>query len=740
MNLIDLLIICLILHLMDSHAHVVFEEFGLMAGSVSYMHTAVTINMTYVNELITTYITGALLLRTQVHGLQAASRSGRDTSSYRISKNTTSPQPTDITAAIHKVCNMIETYIESAGVIKEELRNIMGVLPADVERRPNRGPYRNRKRRSLKSQIMKEALDKGSELLMSSAKGSLSKGTGGLIPKGIRLLKSTKILRKASPWGLGFSLAKGIFGTFMGLYNAHQMEKLRSDLGGVIQKQNMMLEVLNDHSDRISALETKMQTVQQRMAVEDLLRPDELQAELNKGLLILKTAVTKVIHAVQEAHHHRLAVDYLTPRDLHDLYNQIQDTADQSKYKLLTKFPSDLFQLELSYLFDEEDVTLIIHVPMVPEESLLKLYRLKPFPIPFSDTLALLPKPSSALLALSQGLPRAMTSIEHADLIDCHQVSQVFLCERHGVLKNNVKSTCLGALFEQDIPVAQELCHLELVPYQEEVIQLKNNWFLIYSPLMYTGYVKCFNSTSSAIPIKVGINQIFIDPSCKLELKNHTLTSDLSMKLDAEITYFQWQLTDLAAFGVNEEDIQNALEEQQVTGEQHLFLSDVHQRKHYSSKFPSWKWIFAILIFTGLVTCFFFVFFSVGAHRVFTFRRRMRRIRDAVEKIKEVPILRHRPNAPPLYPGLPAQEVEEDEAYEFMQPNPRSMAKRLSKLSRTVSRMSVHLSTFRPRSLSQPGRSPQESSDADEHPRPASGLHGSRHSNSYSFLRATDEQ
>ena len=116
-----------------------------------------------------------------------------------------------------------------------------------------------------------------------------------------------------------------------------------------------MLEVLNDHSDRISALEAKMQNVQHRMAVEDLLRPDELQAELNKGLLILRTAVTKVIHAVQEAHQHRLAVDSLTPRDLHDLYNQIQDTADQSKYRLLTKYPSDLFQLELSYLFDEED-------------------------------------------------------------------------------------------------------------------------------------------------------------------------------------------------------------------------------------------------------------------------------------------------------------------------------------------------------------------------------------------------
>ena len=110
---------------------------------------------------------------------------------------------------------------------------------------------------------------------------------------------------------------------------------------------------------------------------------------------------------------------------------------------------------------------------MVPADSLLTLYRLKPFPIPFSDTMALLPRPQSSLLALSSSIPRSMTHIEHSDLVDCHQVNQVYLCERHGVLNNHIKSSCLGALFEQDIPVAQQICDLELVPYKSPCCSLK---------------------------------------------------------------------------------------------------------------------------------------------------------------------------------------------------------------------------------------------------------------------------
>jgi hypothetical protein len=498
---------------------------------------------------------------------------------------------------------------------------------------------------------------------------------------------------------MGFSIAKGVFGTFMGLYNTYQMEKLRTDLNGVIQKQNKVIEILEDHQEQLSSLQREMNELKIQANIFEVTRLPSLQASLNRGLSTIKAALNQCVHAVQQAHHHRLAIDYFDPETLHDIYDTIIHQAKEARYRLLTRFPSDLFQLEVSYMFDGDDVTLFLHVPMVPEDSLLTLYRLKPFPIPFSDTMALLPRPSTALLALSNRIPRAITRIEHADLIDCHQVNQVYLCERHGVLENNIKASCLGALFEQDIPSAQQVCDLELVPYQEAALQLKNNWFLIYSPTMFTAYLTCLNESTDARPIQIGVQQVFVDPSCRLDLKNHSLSSELSMKLDAEITYFPWKMADLTAFSITEDDIKAALEVRTSAGERNLFLADVLQHKHFSSKIPPYALVTGGLISTVIIVIFFCVGSFIGTQRIMTFKRRMRRIRSAVENIQprvaNLPARRHSlapflPSSappPPLYPGLP-DENRHDEQYELMNLNPDFLADSLHRLSRAASKIS----------------------------------------------------
>ena len=183
-------------------------------------------------------------------------------------------------------------------------------------------------------------------------------------------------------------------------------------------------------------------------------------------------ALEVAVHTVQHAQHDCLGIDLFSSDKLFDLFEDLQSLAHSYGFKLLTKLPSDLFQVKTSYVYNGTDLVLILHVPMVPANSLLRLLLLRPFPIPISNTYALLPRPSTSLLALSQGLTRSMTSIEHSDLMDCHQISNVYVCERHGVLFKNIKSTCLGALFEQDVPVDRYLCNLEAVPYRESIQQL----------------------------------------------------------------------------------------------------------------------------------------------------------------------------------------------------------------------------------------------------------------------------
>ena len=41
--------------------------------------------------------------------------------------------------------------------------------------------------------------------------------------------------------------------------------------------------------------------------------------------------------------------------------------------KLIIEYPSDFFQVELSYVYTKDDVVLVLHVPMVPTDTLLQL-------------------------------------------------------------------------------------------------------------------------------------------------------------------------------------------------------------------------------------------------------------------------------------------------------------------------------------------------------------------------------
>ena len=206
----------------------------------------------------------------------------------------------------------------------------------------------------------------------------------------------------------------------------------------------------------------------------------------------------------------------------------------------------------------------------------------------------LLPDTSSALLALSKGSTRLMMTNEHSDLMDCHRIGSVFICERHSVLFNQIKATCLGSSFEQDIAVAQEICDLELVPYQESVLQLQSYWFLIYSPSMFFGYIHCPNGTSNKAHIKTSVNHLFIDPSCTINLPKHSLHSETSLRLDLEIKYLQLGDAEMSTFDLEDNDVESTVATDGLAN-QRVSLREVIRHSQFQIRLPSRKMIFVAL-------------------------------------------------------------------------------------------------------------------------------------------------
>lgn len=587
--------------------HVVFEEIGSMAGSASYIHCTLNINLSAIDELIQGYSNAVFLYREKIEA----------TFSDAVSPNGKISPADRQNSGMNQYLSLISSFQNIADHLQSKLDNLRGVLPQDPEGNPARLESFKRAQRSVPALALRAA--------------------GGLLRRGFSTFGG-KLVRSGLPKlgkpSLFFSLAQGIFGTFMGLYTQRQIRKLQQDVQNVQGEQDRILEVVNQQQDEIANISSKILELQATNNIISRLNAPLAVAKMSELQYLVQTALESVVHAVQQAHHRRLSIDFLSAEQLIALYNEIEATAMGRAYVLLTSCPSDLFQVETSYVSDNENIVLILHVPMVPKNSLLRLFRLRPFPVPFSKTMALLPETSSSLLALSQGNTRLMTTIEHTDLMDCHRIGSVFVCERHGVLFNQIKATCLGALFEQDIAIAREVCNLELVPYHEAVLQLQSNWFLIYSPSMFTGYVQCHNGSSNEAHIKRGVNKLFVDPSCTLNLRNHSLHSETSLKLDSEIKYFQWEFADMSSFAIDDDDVEQVVAAEGLTDGK-IALREVVRNRRFRIRFPSSRLFWVSLTLTLTVLVVVLVAVAVGTQRLLIFREKFQRLRKAIALLIE---------------------------------------------------------------------------------------------------------
>jgi hypothetical protein len=259
----------------------------------------------------------------------------------------------------------------------------------------------------------------------------------------------------------------------MGLYNRRKLSNLREQVETVAAHQNQLLQITAVMLKRLDTLETLM-----AKTIELLSKDIDLTVIQRKIRMIrdqLHLQYQQIVRAIQAAHQRCMSVDLLNTTRLQDLFHAAQLKAQINKCQLLITHPSDLFQIEASYFYNGKDILLLLHIPMAPADSILRLFQLHPFPLPFTKTHFLLPKP---IFMLSSGMERLSAELSMVNLMDCHKINSMHLCEEHGVLKKDLNSTCLGSLYQQDFTGAMALCEMEITTQKETVLPLRDNWYL----------------------------------------------------------------------------------------------------------------------------------------------------------------------------------------------------------------------------------------------------------------------
>jgi hypothetical protein len=236
-------------------------------------------------------------------------------------------------------------------------------------------------------------------------------------------------IRRLSP----FAIISGVIGTLMGWFTQCRLNNLRDRLDEVQDQQHRLIHVQAVQLQQLEEIETAVQQLYSSLKQGHTAWIN--YSSLDYARSQLRANLQKLIRVLQATHYRRLSIDLLPSDTLKRLFDAASRKARLHHHQLLLRHPSDLLQIETSNVHNRHDIHLILYIPMAPSDSLLRLFQLRPFPLPFTETHMLMPAPAHQILAISANTDRLSVELSAVHLLGCHRVNQVHICKRSRVLK-----------------------------------------------------------------------------------------------------------------------------------------------------------------------------------------------------------------------------------------------------------------------------------------------------------------
>jgi hypothetical protein len=174
----------------------------------------------------------------------------------------------------------------------------------------------------------------------------------------------------------------GILGTFLGLFNDHEIKEIKHDLLILSDQHNILTSIVKKHKHELSSLHAELTSLTN--AVESLIiyNPVLVYAILTYNIKQMNKRIDILFQALQQLQHQRLAVKLLDSTQLDIIYKAARNAAHSLQVDLIPTKPSDLFQLDASYIRQKNELLVILHIPCSVASDTLTLYKYVPFPYP----------------------------------------------------------------------------------------------------------------------------------------------------------------------------------------------------------------------------------------------------------------------------------------------------------------------------------------------------------------------
>jgi hypothetical protein len=345
---------------------------------------------------------------------------------------------------------------------------------------------------------------------------------------------------------LGISIAAMAMSTF----NTVRITQLNEEISNLNEKTDLILDVVHLHEKHLHHVEEKLE------------QTNKLLADLLEANVWFSSKVTDAIerkfesvvwhheNVVKSAQHHSLAPGALPHDVLDGIIKHVTAVAKKKNLVPFVTFASDLFQIKVSHLYSPatNKFTLILHVLMVANSNLLKLYKFLPLPIHFDFTANISITPDvgqTNLLPFSHS--QSFQAISSTDLHACLHLGDTFFCKGRKVMETNLERSCLGALYMANSNSIQNHCRFKIAEAREKIFELSENIWAVYSiSTISTNQVCLAANDVTAMQIQSG-DTIKIKPGCYVRTMDHVISADESETIEIAIKTKDWagKITDL---------------------------------------------------------------------------------------------------------------------------------------------------------------------------------------------------
>lgn len=335
-----LLLLTLLLPSLAWSHHVIFENIGQMAGALSYIHCKLTLNISSILHQHQAYYQALIQYRTRIADSYPDWNQNRWHYQDRMKDWLWNAHQTHV--------KIIELHMNETVYINEALLSMKAILP-----QPTSAPSGRLSREQPNTEIIPTLKAKFLILPVPSTRDATvtkkeekeeTKWEPPSLPDMVKGM--TRLHDFRAPRFLGFlAPAFGAFGTFMGLYNLGQINKLQTELQDVNVRHNRLVEVVEDHDHHLNVINKTIDGLTEGLNILAIHDPALASTRLSYIETQIKERIQTAVHTIQQAQHRRLAIDFLSHIQIQRLYARLQQQAEENECTLLTQQQSDLFQL-----------------------------------------------------------------------------------------------------------------------------------------------------------------------------------------------------------------------------------------------------------------------------------------------------------------------------------------------------------------------------------------------------------